>query len=54
MEDITDLLVDNRLIIELMAAKALADEHVAQILTELQEARTWFSLPPPRLCGSFA
>ena len=27
-----DLLVDNRLIIELKAAKALADEHVAQIL----------------------
>ena len=31
-----DLFVDNRLIIELKAAKALADEHVAQILGYLR------------------
>ena len=34
-----DLLVDNRLIIELKAAKALADEHVAQILGYLRSSR---------------
>jgi hypothetical protein len=34
-----DLLVDNRLIIELKAAKALADEHVAQILGYLRASR---------------
>jgi GxxExxY protein len=34
-----DLFVDNRLIIELKAAKALADEHVAQILGYLRASR---------------
>jgi len=34
-----DLFVDNRLIIELKAAKALADEHVAQILGNLRSSR---------------
>ena len=34
-----DLFVDNRLIIELKAAKALADEHVAQLLGYLRAAR---------------
>jgi len=34
-----DLLVDNRLIIELKAAKALADEHVAQLLGYLKSTR---------------
>lgn len=34
-----DLLVDNRLIIELKAAKALADEHVAQVLGYLRASR---------------
>ena len=34
-----DLLVDNRLIIELKAARALAEEHVAQILGYLRAAR---------------
>ena len=34
-----DLFVDNRLIIELKAAKALADEHVAQILGYLRSSR---------------
>ena len=34
-----DLFVDNRLIIELNAAKALADEHVAQILGYLRSSR---------------
>ena len=33
-----DLFVDNRLIIELKAAKALADEHVAQILGYLRSS----------------
>ena len=33
-----DLLVDNRLIIELKAAKALADQHVAQILGYLRSS----------------
>ncbi len=34
-----DLFVDNRLIVELKAAKSLADEHVAQILGYLKAAR---------------
>ncbi len=34
-----DLFVDNRLIIELKAAKALADEHVAQVLGYLRTSR---------------
>jgi hypothetical protein len=34
-----DLFVDNRLIIELKAAKALADEHAAQILGYLRASR---------------
>jgi hypothetical protein len=33
-----DLFVDNRLIIELKAAKALADEHVARILERVPES----------------
>jgi hypothetical protein len=36
---LTDLLVDNRLIVELKAAKALADEHTAQTLGYLRSAR---------------
>jgi GxxExxY protein len=36
---IADLFVDHRLIIELKAAKALADEHVAQILGYLRASR---------------
>ena len=35
-EYFADLLVDNRLIIELKAVKALADEHIAQILGYLR------------------
>jgi GxxExxY protein len=34
-----DLLVDNRLIVELKAAKAIADEHVAQTLGYLKASR---------------
>jgi GxxExxY protein len=34
-----DLFVDNRLIIELKAAKTLADEHVAQVLGYLRASR---------------
>lgn len=34
-----DLFVDNRLIVELKAAKAIADEHVAQILGYLKASR---------------
>jgi GxxExxY protein len=34
-----DLLVDNRLIVELKAAKTLADEHVAQLLGYLKSSR---------------
>jgi len=34
-----DLLVDNRLIVELKAAKAIADEHVAQMLGYLKTSR---------------
>lgn len=34
-----DLLVDGRLIVELKAARAIADEHVAQILGYLKSAR---------------
>src|SRR5271154_6131668 len=35
-----DLLVDNRLIVELKAAKTLADEHTAQVLGYLRASRT--------------
>jgi GxxExxY protein len=35
----TDLFVDGRLIVELKAAKALADEHVAQLLGYLRASR---------------
>ena len=38
-EYLTDLLVDNRLIIELKVAKALADEHAAQLLNYLKGSR---------------
>jgi GxxExxY protein len=34
-----DLLVDNRLILELKAAKSIADEHIAQMLGYLKAAR---------------
>jgi len=34
-----DLLVENRLIVELKAAKAIADEHVAQVLGYLKASR---------------
>ena len=34
-----DLLVDNQLVVELKAAKALADEHVAQLLGYLKSTR---------------
>lgn len=34
-----DLLVDNRLIIELKACRSLADEHIAQLLGYLKSAR---------------
>lgn len=36
---LADLLVDNRLIVELKAARTLADEHVAQILDHLKSSR---------------
>src|SRR3989442_1526141 len=39
-EYLADLFVDNRLIIELKAAKTLADEHIAQILGYLKGSRT--------------
>jgi GxxExxY protein len=35
-----DLFIDDRLIVELKAAKALADEHVAQLLGYLRASRT--------------
>lgn len=38
-EYLADLLVDNRLIIELKVAKALADEHSAQLLNYLKGSR---------------
>lgn len=38
-EYFADLFVDNRLIIELKAVKALADEHIAQLLGYLRAAR---------------
>jgi GxxExxY protein len=38
-EYLDDLLVDNRLVIELKVAKALADEHVAQLLNYLKGSR---------------
>ena len=39
-EYLADLFVDNRLIIELKAAKTLADGHIAQILGYLKGSRT--------------
>ena len=39
-EYFADLLIDNRLIVELKAAKSIADEHVAQTLGYLKAART--------------
>jgi GxxExxY protein len=36
---LADLLIDGRLIVELKAAKTLADEHVAQVLGYLKAAR---------------
>jgi GxxExxY protein len=38
-EYFADLFVDNRLIVELKAVKALADEHVAQVLGYLRASR---------------
>ena len=38
-EYLADLLIDNRLIVELKAAKALADENIAQILGYLRASR---------------
>src|SRR5258708_29432272 len=38
-EYFADLFVDNRLIIELKGAKAIADEHVAQVLGYLKASR---------------
>src|SRR5438445_4117704 len=38
-EYLADLIVDNRLIVELKAIRALADEHIAQILGYLRSAR---------------
>ena len=38
-EYFADLLVDNRLIVELKACRTIADEHVAQILGYLRSAR---------------
>jgi GxxExxY protein len=35
-----DLLVDSQLIVEVKAAKAIADEHIAQVLGYLRSART--------------
>ncbi|HEX3625907.1 MAG TPA: GxxExxY protein [Verrucomicrobiae bacterium] len=37
---VADLLIDGRLIIELKAARAVADEHVAQMLGYLKASRT--------------
>lgn len=39
-----DLLVDDRLIVELKAAKSLVDEHIAQVLGYLRGARTEHAL----------
>lgn len=39
-EYFADLLVDNRLIVELKACRAMADEHVAQVLGYLRSARS--------------
>lgn len=39
-EYFADLLIDDRLIIELKAAKSLADEHTAQLLGYLKSSRT--------------
>jgi len=39
-EYFADLLVDSRLIVELKAARAIADEHVAQTLGYLKSSRT--------------
>jgi GxxExxY protein len=38
-EYFADLFVDNRLIVELKAAKAIADEHIAQVLGYLKASR---------------
>jgi GxxExxY protein len=38
-EYFADLFVDNRLIVEIKAAKALADEHTAQVLGYLRASR---------------
>jgi GxxExxY protein len=38
-EYFADLFVDNRLIVELKAAKAIADEHIAQMLGYLKASR---------------
>jgi GxxExxY protein len=40
-----DLFVDNCLILELKAVKALAEEHVAQILGYLRASRVEHGLP---------
>ena len=37
-DNLTDLLVENSLLIELKACKALADEHTAQLLGYLRSA----------------
>src|SRR5438132_10552277 len=39
-EYFADLLVEGRLVVELKAARALADDHVAQILGYLKSSRT--------------
>ena len=38
-EFLADLVVDNRLVIELKASRAIADEHIAQILGYLRSSR---------------
>ena len=43
-DDNADLFVDNHLIIQLKAAKALADEQVAQILGHLRSSRVDYGL----------
>jgi GxxExxY protein len=48
---LADLLIDDRLIIELKAAKSLADEHVAQLLGYLKSSRTEHGLLIN--CGSY-
>jgi GxxExxY protein len=39
-EYLADLLIEGRLIVELKACRALADEHIAQILGYLKSAKT--------------